>query len=67
MSNDISLWVAATAGVLSFISPCVLPLVPAYLGYLSGTAVTSSGVVVSDQRRTFLRALDHMGMLLDGS
>lgn len=27
---------AIVAGLLSFISPCVLPLVPAYLGYLSG-------------------------------
>jgi cytochrome c-type biogenesis protein len=27
---------AIIAGLLSFISPCVLPLVPAYLGYLSG-------------------------------
>ena len=27
---------AILAGLLSFISPCVLPLVPAYLGYLSG-------------------------------
>ncbi|MCB0045763.1 MAG: sulfite exporter TauE/SafE family protein [Caldilineaceae bacterium] len=32
---------AFTAGIISFISPCVLPLVPAYLGYLSGTAVSS--------------------------
>ena len=27
------------AGLLSFLSPCVLPLIPAYIGYLSGTAV----------------------------
>lgn len=27
---------AVVAGLLSFLSPCVLPLVPAYLGYLSG-------------------------------
>ncbi len=27
---------ALLAGLLSFLSPCVLPLVPAYLGYLSG-------------------------------
>jgi cytochrome c-type biogenesis protein len=27
---------AVAAGLLSFLSPCVLPLVPAYLGYLSG-------------------------------
>lgn len=28
--------VSVLAGLLSFLSPCVLPLVPAYLGYLSG-------------------------------
>jgi len=31
--------IAIVAGLLSFLSPCVLPLVPAYLGYLSGHAV----------------------------
>jgi cytochrome c-type biogenesis protein len=30
---------AVAAGLLSFFSPCVLPLVPAYLGYLSGHAL----------------------------
>jgi cytochrome c-type biogenesis protein len=30
---------AIVAGLLSFLSPCVLPLVPAYLGYLSGRAI----------------------------
>lgn len=30
---------ALIAGLISFISPCVLPLVPAYVGYLSGAAV----------------------------
>ena len=28
----------AAAGLLSFLSPCVLPLVPAYLSYLGGRA-----------------------------
>jgi len=36
-----SYFVAVLAGLLSFLSPCVLPLVPAYLGYLSGRAVAS--------------------------
>lgn len=30
---------AILAGLLSFLSPCVLPLVPAYLGYLSGHTI----------------------------
>jgi cytochrome c-type biogenesis protein len=33
---------AMTAGVLSFLSPCVLPIVPAYLGYLSGHTLQRS-------------------------
>ncbi len=38
-SADISLILAFLGGLLSFLSPCVLPLVPAYLGYLSGAAL----------------------------
>ena len=30
---------AFIAGIISFFSPCVLPLIPAYIGYLSSTAV----------------------------
>ena len=33
---------AILAGLLSFLSPCVLPLVPAYLGYLSGHTLQGS-------------------------
>jgi cytochrome c-type biogenesis protein len=33
---------AFIAGIISFISPCVLPLVPAYIGYLSGASLNSS-------------------------
>lgn len=31
---------AFIAGIISFISPCVLPLIPAYIGYLSGAALS---------------------------
>ena len=34
---------AMIAGLLSFLSPCVLPLVPAYLGYLSGHTLRATG------------------------
>lgn len=37
-----SYFTAIIAGLLSFLSPCVLPLVPAYLGYLSGHTLNKS-------------------------
>ena len=33
---------AFIAGIISFISPCVLPLIPAYIGYLSGAALSGN-------------------------
>ena len=36
MTDGISLGAAFAGGVVSFASPCVLPLMPGYLGYLSG-------------------------------
>lgn len=35
--------VAVLAGLISFVSPCVVPLVPGYLGYVSGMAGVSAG------------------------
>ena len=47
-------------GLLSFFSPCVLPLVPLYLGYLSGgigAESGNSGEVKGSRLRIFLRVL----------
>jgi cytochrome c-type biogenesis protein len=35
---DTTLLIAFLAGIVSFLSPCVLPLIPAFLGYLAGTS-----------------------------
>ena len=35
-AESVSLAVAFAAGVLSFLSPCVLPLIPSYVGFLTG-------------------------------
>jgi len=35
-SADITIWIAFSAGILSFFSPCVLPLIPSYLTYITG-------------------------------
>lgn len=42
-SGVITLPIAFAAGFLSFLSPCVLPLIPGYLGYLSGAVVLEGG------------------------
>jgi cytochrome c-type biogenesis protein len=39
MAADVSFLAAFVAGILSFLSPCVLPLVPPYLVYLAGTSL----------------------------
>ena len=40
---DVSIPVAFLAGLASFLSPCVLPLVPGYLSYMSGMTVGTTG------------------------
>jgi cytochrome c-type biogenesis protein len=39
MAADVSILAALVAGALSFLSPCVLPLVPPYLVYLAGASL----------------------------
>ena len=47
--TDLTILVALAAGVISFLSPCVLPLVPAYLGQLSAIAVAGGGATDSER------------------
>ena len=46
MATDVTLPAAAAAGLLSFLSPCVLPLVPPYLTFIAGTTIEE----VADRR-----------------
>ncbi len=41
-SDNISLLIALFAGFISFISPCVLPLIPSYLTFITGTSVLAA-------------------------
>lgn len=38
-SQNISLFIAFSAGLLSFVSPCVLPLIPSYISYITGLSI----------------------------
>ena len=37
--QEVSSWAAFLAGILSFLSPCVLPLVPGYISFISGMSL----------------------------
>ncbi|HKY23206.1 MAG TPA: cytochrome c biogenesis protein CcdA [Vicinamibacterales bacterium] len=39
MTEEVSLFAAFLAGLLSFVSPCVLPLIPGYLSFVSGVTL----------------------------
>ena len=58
MSGDYTILAAMAAGLISFLSPCVLPLVPAYLGQLTAVAVAAQGDAV-DARRSRWAAVRH--------
>jgi cytochrome c-type biogenesis protein len=47
--ESFSIWVAFGAGILSFVSPCNLPLYPAYLSYITGTSVRE----LQEKKRSF--------------
>ncbi len=51
--NEVSVLVVFTAGIFSFLSPCVLPLIPSYLSFLSGVSLEEmrSGTVPGVIRR----------------
>ena len=42
MTNSLNLGIALIAGLISFLSPCVLPLIPGFLSYLAGASLSES-------------------------
>ncbi len=52
-----ALMIALGAGVLSFLSPCVLPIVPPYLAYMGGISMQEFTATGRTQRRAVLPAV----------
>lgn len=52
-----ALLIAFSAGILSFLSPCVLPIVPPYLAYMGGVSVTEMEDDSGARRRAVVAAL----------
>jgi cytochrome c-type biogenesis protein len=61
---QISLPLAFAAGLVSFLSPCVLPVVPSYLAFVSG--LTLDGLVERPTREARLGALLHSTLFVVG-
>lgn len=57
MNVEPTIGLALLAGFVSFISPCVLPLVPAYIGYMSGHATTAVGEHGRGKFTTFVHGI----------
>jgi cytochrome c-type biogenesis protein len=60
MIHDVSIPAALIAGLVSFLSPCVLPLVPPYLIYLTGATIEhieNEATVTSSQRAVMVSAV----------
>jgi len=57
--NGVPLAIAGLAGLLSFLSPCVLPLIPSYVGFITGLTAEETG------RRRHVTLL-HAGLFVAG-
>src|ERR1700693_117446 len=59
VADSLGVLVAFSAGLFSFLSPCVLPLFPSYLSFVTGMSVDrlTSEVSVSERTRVMLHSL----------
>ncbi|MDE2856224.1 MAG: cytochrome c biogenesis protein/redoxin [Chloroflexota bacterium] len=64
--ENVTFGLALVAGFLSFISPCVLPLVPAYIGYMGGRLTHNVARQTSAGGASALRVTVRLQMLLHG-
>ncbi len=54
---SISIPVAFLAGLVSFLAPCVLPIIPGFLAYLAGVGGTGDGAASTPRRDIFLNSV----------
>jgi cytochrome c-type biogenesis protein len=56
LPDQVTIWLAFAAGIVAFLSPCTLPLLPGYLGYITARA-TGTVPGESSRARVFLHAI----------
>jgi len=62
--NDISLPLAFLAGVLSFLSPCVLPLIPSYVSFITGISFKDLTVGTDRKKIHYLTITNSIAFIL---
>ncbi len=62
--NDISLPLAFLAGILSFLSPCVLPLIPSYVSFITGISFKDLTVGKDIKRMRYLTITNSIAFIL---
>ncbi len=58
-ANSVSFILVFIEGIISFFSPCVIPLIPVYMGYLAGNGkkVHEDGTIIYDRKKVFLHTM----------
>ncbi len=59
LTGNVSFILVFLEGILSFFSPCVIPLIPIYMSYLAGNAkrTMEDGSIIYDRKRVFLQTV----------
>jgi len=61
---DVNIFVAFTAGLLSFLSPCVLPIIPSYLSFVSGVSLEEMRAQQAGSRVRWRVTLNSLAFIL---
>jgi cytochrome c-type biogenesis protein len=67
MVLETSVLVSAGAGLASFLSPCILPILPGFISYLSGTAINEAKNSVRDTSTTAITSNEKVGNIESNS
>jgi len=67
MVLETSVLVSAGAGLASFLSPCILPILPGFISYLSGTAINEAKNSVQDTSTTTITPNERVGNIESNS
>lgn len=49
-ARSVDIWTALGAGILSFFSPCILPIIPSYMFFISGTSAAALNASASTEK-----------------